>query len=122
MKWIGTLPPEALQNNKQIGGFTHAATADFSAKQQKNITALTNNKQNKSITGYGINITEDNVISVSSYLVTPQDFLNNPQWEEEKPMILTRNTYQIFWSPNMSNGQGLKGVFFFMVQYQQTIM
>ncbi|WP_342218497.1 hypothetical protein [Spiroplasma endosymbiont of Amphimallon solstitiale] len=27
---IGTLPPEALQNNPQIGDFTHAATADFS--------------------------------------------------------------------------------------------
>ena len=35
---IGTLPPEALQNNPQIGDFTHAATADFSAKQQKRIT------------------------------------------------------------------------------------
>ncbi|WP_338962742.1 MULTISPECIES: hypothetical protein [unclassified Spiroplasma] len=111
---IGTLPPEALQNNPQIGDFTHAPTCDFSAKQQKNITALTNTKQNKLITGHGINITEDNVISVSSYLITPQDFLNNPQWEEQKSMILTRNTYyQIFWSPNMSSSQGLKGVFFF---------
>ncbi|WP_342217953.1 hypothetical protein [Spiroplasma endosymbiont of Amphimallon solstitiale] len=40
---IGTLPPEALQNNPQIGDFTHAATADFSAKQQKRITTNENN-------------------------------------------------------------------------------
>ncbi len=39
---IGTLPPEALQNNPQIGDFTHAATADFSAKQQKRITTNEN--------------------------------------------------------------------------------
>lgn len=40
---IGTLPPEALQNNPQIGDFTHAPTCDFSAKQQKRITANENN-------------------------------------------------------------------------------
>ncbi|WP_342275784.1 hypothetical protein [Spiroplasma endosymbiont of Nebria brevicollis] len=40
---IGTLPPEALQNNPQEGDFTHAATADFSAKQQKRITSNENN-------------------------------------------------------------------------------
>ncbi len=39
---IGTLPPEALQNNPQVGDFTHAATADFSAKQQKRITSNEN--------------------------------------------------------------------------------
>ncbi|WP_425381699.1 hypothetical protein [Spiroplasma endosymbiont of Polydrusus pterygomalis] len=39
---IGTLPPEALQNNPQVGDFTHAATADFSAKQQKRITTNEN--------------------------------------------------------------------------------
>ncbi|WP_342276404.1 hypothetical protein [Spiroplasma endosymbiont of Nebria brevicollis] len=40
---IGTLPPEALQNNPQENDFTHAATADFSAKQQKRITSNENN-------------------------------------------------------------------------------
>ncbi|WP_458257679.1 hypothetical protein [Spiroplasma endosymbiont of Dactylopius coccus] len=39
---IGTLPPEALQNNPQIGDFTHAPTCDFSAKQQKRITTNEN--------------------------------------------------------------------------------
>lgn len=39
---IGTLPPEALQNNPQIGDYTHAATCDFSAKQQKRITTNEN--------------------------------------------------------------------------------
>ncbi|WP_338986015.1 hypothetical protein [Spiroplasma endosymbiont of Thecophora atra] len=37
---IGTLPPEALQNNPQIGDYTHAPTCDFSAKQQKRITTM----------------------------------------------------------------------------------
>ncbi|WP_339042279.1 hypothetical protein [Spiroplasma endosymbiont of Apeira syringaria] len=40
---IGTLPPEALQNNPQIGDYTHAATCDFSAKQQKRINTNENN-------------------------------------------------------------------------------
>ncbi|WP_338962170.1 hypothetical protein [Spiroplasma endosymbiont of Lasioglossum villosulum] len=40
---IGTLPPEALQNNPQIGDYTHAPTCDFSAKQQKRITTNENN-------------------------------------------------------------------------------
>ncbi|WDA53612.1 MAG: hypothetical protein PPFGHCPK_01333 [Spiroplasma endosymbiont of Drosophila atripex] len=39
---IGTLPPEVLQNNPQVGDFTHAPTCDFSAKQQKRITANEN--------------------------------------------------------------------------------
>ncbi|BDT04998.1 hypothetical protein [Spiroplasma ixodetis] len=39
---IGTLPPEALENNPQVGDFTHAPTCDFSAKQQKRITANEN--------------------------------------------------------------------------------
>jgi len=43
---IGTLPPEALQNNPQIGDFTHAPTCDFSAKQQKRITTNENNISN----------------------------------------------------------------------------
>ncbi|BDT02599.1 hypothetical protein [Spiroplasma ixodetis] len=40
---IGTLPPEALQNNPQIGDYTHAPTCAFSAKQQKRITTNENN-------------------------------------------------------------------------------
>lgn len=32
-----------MQNNPQIGDFTHAPTADFSAKQQKRITTHENN-------------------------------------------------------------------------------
>ncbi|WP_338985831.1 hypothetical protein [Spiroplasma endosymbiont of Thecophora atra] len=39
---IGTLPQEALQNNPQIGDYTHAPTCDFSAKQQKRITTNEN--------------------------------------------------------------------------------
>ncbi|WDA54649.1 MAG: hypothetical protein PPFGHCPK_01105 [Spiroplasma endosymbiont of Drosophila atripex] len=70
-KEIGTLPPGALQPNPVEGDVTHAATADFSAKQQKrinanenNITELTNNKQNKLIAGKNITIDEDtNTIS-----------------------------------------------------------
>ncbi len=40
---IGTLPHEALQNNPQIGDYTHAPTCDFSAKQLKRITSNGNN-------------------------------------------------------------------------------
>ncbi|WP_339039465.1 hypothetical protein [Spiroplasma endosymbiont of Andrena trimmerana] len=39
---IGTLPPDVLQNNPQIGDYTHAPTCDFSAKQQKRITTNEN--------------------------------------------------------------------------------
>ncbi|WP_215826550.1 hypothetical protein [Spiroplasma endosymbiont of 'Nebria riversi'] len=42
-KQIGTLPPNALQPNPQEGDYTHATTADFSAKLQKKINILTNN-------------------------------------------------------------------------------
>ncbi|WP_342264119.1 hypothetical protein [Spiroplasma endosymbiont of Clivina fossor] len=42
-KQIGTLPPNALQPNPQEGDYTHATTADFSAKLQKQINILTNN-------------------------------------------------------------------------------
>lgn len=57
---IGTLPPEALQNNPQIGDFTHAATADFSAKQQKRITSNENEitKLNSDLTKTNENIND----------------------------------------------------------------
>ncbi len=57
---IGTLPPEALQNNPQIGDFTHAATADFSAKQQKRITSNENEitKLNSELTKTNENIND----------------------------------------------------------------
>ncbi len=57
---IGTLPPEALQNNPQIGDFTHAATADFSAKQQKRITTNENEitKLNSELTKTNENIND----------------------------------------------------------------
>ncbi len=42
-KQIGTLPPNVLQPNPQEGDYTHATTADFSAKLQKQINILTNN-------------------------------------------------------------------------------
>ncbi len=55
---IGTLPPEALQNNPQIGDYTHAPTCDFSAKQQKRITTNENNitKLNDELTKTNENI------------------------------------------------------------------
>ncbi|WJG69649.1 hypothetical protein [Spiroplasma ixodetis] len=55
---IGTLPPEALQNNPQIGDYTHAPTCDFSAKQQKQITTNENNitKLNDELTKTNENI------------------------------------------------------------------
>ncbi|WP_338975590.1 hypothetical protein [Spiroplasma endosymbiont of Monopis laevigella] len=55
---IGTLPPEALQNNPQIGDFTHAPTCDFSAKQQKRITTNENEitKLNSELTKTNENI------------------------------------------------------------------
>ncbi len=57
---IGTLPPEALQNNPQVGDFTHAATADFSAKQQKRITSNENEitKLNSELTKTNENIND----------------------------------------------------------------
>lgn len=57
---IGTLPPEALQNNPQIGDFTHAPTADFSAKQQKRTTTNENNitKLNDELTKTNENIND----------------------------------------------------------------
>ncbi|WP_342274645.1 hypothetical protein [Spiroplasma endosymbiont of Phycita roborella] len=55
---IGTLPPEALQNNPQIGDFTHSPTCDFSAKQQKRITTNENEitKLNSELTKTNENI------------------------------------------------------------------
>ncbi|BDT04960.1 hypothetical protein [Spiroplasma ixodetis] len=55
---IGTLPPEALQNNPQIGDYTHAPTCDFSAKQQKRITTNENEitKLNSELTKTNENI------------------------------------------------------------------
>ncbi len=57
---IGTLPPEVLQNNPQVGDFTHAATADFSAKQQKRITSNENEitKLNSELTKTNENIND----------------------------------------------------------------
>ncbi len=57
---IGTLPPEALQNNPQVGDFTHAATADFSVKQQKRITSNENEitKLNSELTKTNENIND----------------------------------------------------------------
>ncbi|WP_342223637.1 hypothetical protein [Spiroplasma endosymbiont of Asaphidion curtum] len=39
-KQIGTLPPNALQPNPQEGDYTHATTADFSAKLQKQLNNI----------------------------------------------------------------------------------
>lgn len=41
-KQIGTLPPQALQTNPQVGDYTHAPTADFVAKMKNDLILLKN--------------------------------------------------------------------------------
>ncbi|BDT04684.1 hypothetical protein [Spiroplasma ixodetis] len=85
---IGTLPPEALQNNPQIGDYTHAATCDFSAKQQKRIT------------------TNENSINLINNQV--QDIKNNwfnietsPLWKKVENINLNlEKWYIVIWSIN----------------------
>lgn len=62
-KEIGTLPPEALQNNPQENDFTHAATADFSAKQQKRIT---NNENNINLANKEIENIKNNYFNIET--------------------------------------------------------
>ncbi len=89
---IGTLPPEALQNNPQIGDFTHAATADFSAKQQKRITSNENEiiKLNSELikTNENINDIKNNWFNIAT----------SPLWKKiNNEEIIVNQWYIIDW-------------------------
>jgi len=73
---IGTLPPEALQPNPQIGDFTHAATADFSAKQKKRITT---NENNIKSTNARIDINKQNIDDIKNNYFNIE---TSPLWEK----------------------------------------
>ncbi|WP_425377149.1 hypothetical protein [Spiroplasma endosymbiont of Aleiodes alternator] len=90
---IGTLPPEALQNNPQIGDFTHAPTCDFSAKQQKRITTNENEitKLNSELikTNQNINDVKNNWFNIET----------SPLWKKIKnENIKTDTWYIIDWT------------------------
>ncbi len=89
---IGTLPPEALQNNPQIGDFTHAATADFSAKQQKRITTNENNiklLENKiEINNKNIEINKQNIDDIKNNWFNIE---TSPLWKEISNELSTDN-------------------------------
>ncbi|WP_342274685.1 hypothetical protein [Spiroplasma endosymbiont of Phycita roborella] len=90
---IGTLPPEALQNNPQIGDYTHAPTCDFSAKQQKRITT-----------------NENEIIKLNNELIKANENINDvknnwfnietsPLWKKVKnENIKTDTWYIIDWT------------------------
>ncbi|WP_342261393.1 hypothetical protein [Spiroplasma endosymbiont of Notiophilus biguttatus] len=90
---IGTLPPEALQNNPQIGDFTHAATADFSAKQQKRITTNENNitKLNSKLikANENINDVKNNWFNIET----------SPLWKKiDNKDLYANEWYIIYWA------------------------
>lgn len=99
---IGTLPPEALQNNPQIGDYTHAPTCDFSAKQQKRIT-----------------INENTINQISNYIFKNRDDIldikNNwfnietsPLWKKiNNENIKTDTWYIIDWTYYFIDNQQL---------------
>ncbi|WP_342274431.1 hypothetical protein [Spiroplasma endosymbiont of Phycita roborella] len=86
---IGTLPPEALQNNPQIGDFTHAPTCDFSAKQQKRITTNENEitKLNTELikANENINDVKNNWFNIET----------SPLWKKVKNEIIKTDTWYI---------------------------
>ncbi|WP_458257900.1 hypothetical protein [Spiroplasma endosymbiont of Dactylopius coccus] len=95
---IGTLPPEALQNNPQIGDFTHAPTCDFSAKQQKRITTNENNiklletkvdNNIKSIENK-IEINKQNIDDIKNNWFNIE---TSPLWKE-----ISKNLFRIFFN------------------------
>ncbi|WP_342274297.1 hypothetical protein [Spiroplasma endosymbiont of Phycita roborella] len=91
---IGTLPPEALQNNPQVGDFTHAPTCDFSAKQQKRITTNENeiNKLNTELikANENINDVKNNWFNIET----------SPLWKKVSSFIPSNEfgkTYLAIW-------------------------
>ncbi len=89
---IGTLPPEVLQNNPQVGDFTHAATADFSAKQQKRVTSNENEiiKLNSELikTNENINDIKNNWFNIAT----------SPLWKKiNNEEIIVNQWYIIDW-------------------------
>ncbi|WP_339039610.1 hypothetical protein [Spiroplasma endosymbiont of Andrena trimmerana] len=90
---IGTLPPEALQNNPQIGDFTHAATADFSAKQQKRITTNENN-----ITKFNDKLTKTNE-SIDDIKNNWFNIETSPLWKKiDNNDLYTNQWYIVPWT------------------------
>lgn len=86
-KEIGTLPPDALQNNPQENDFTHAATADFSAKQQKRITT---NENNINLANKEIENIKNNYFNIET----------SPLWRTVWPLIPTvdeNKWHVVFW-------------------------
>ncbi|WP_342218880.1 hypothetical protein [Spiroplasma endosymbiont of Amphimallon solstitiale] len=91
---IGTLPPESLQNNPQIGDYTHAPTCDFSAKQQKRITTNENEitKLNNDLTNANesINNIKNNWFNIAT----------SPLWKKMDSFIPSNEfgkTYLVIW-------------------------
>ncbi|WP_339038904.1 hypothetical protein [Spiroplasma endosymbiont of Andrena trimmerana] len=82
---IGTLPPEALQNNPQIGDFTHAATCDFSAKQQKRITT---NENSIKLLENKIEINKQNIDDIKNNWFNIE---TSPLWKEISNELSTDN-------------------------------
>ncbi|WP_342218027.1 hypothetical protein [Spiroplasma endosymbiont of Amphimallon solstitiale] len=90
---IGTLPPEALQNNPQIGDFTHAATADFSAKQQKRITT---NENSIKLLENKVDINKQNIDDIKNNWFNIE---TSPLWKKVKnENIKTDIWYIIDWT------------------------
>ncbi|WJG69944.1 hypothetical protein [Spiroplasma ixodetis] len=82
-----------MQNNPQIGDFTHAPTADFSAKQQKRITTHENNitKLNNELikTNENINDIKNNWFNIET----------SPLWKKVDNKDLYANEwYIIYWA------------------------
>lgn len=93
-KEIGTLPPEALQNNPQENDFTHAATADFSAKQQKRITT---NENNIKLTNDNVDINKKNIDDIKNNYFNIE---TSPLWRTVWPIIPTvdeNKWHVVFW-------------------------
>lgn len=94
-KEIGTLPPEALQNNPQENDFTHAATADFSAKQQKRITT---NENNIKLTNDNVDINKKNIDDIKNNYFNIE---TSPLWRTVWPIIPTvdeNKWHVVFWT------------------------
>ncbi|WP_425380722.1 hypothetical protein [Spiroplasma endosymbiont of Polydrusus pterygomalis] len=87
---IGTLPPEALQNNPQVGDFTHAATADFSAKQQKRITT---NENNIKLLENKVDINKQNIDDIKNNWF---NIATSPLWKKMSSIIPSNEFGKIY--------------------------
>ncbi len=78
---IGILPPEALQNNPQIGDFTHAPTCGFSAKQQKRMTT---NENSIKLLENKVEINKKNIEDIKNNWFTIE---TSPLWKKMSSFI-----------------------------------